>query len=62
MGAGEVVGEGREKGVGGRTEYCVGLRGGPPVVVLGRMGGMDVTGARRADPLVVASEAPTGIV
>ena len=25
MGAGEVFVEGREKGVGGRAEYCVGL-------------------------------------
>ena len=42
MGAGVVVVEGREEGVGGRMEYCLVLWRGPSVVALAGMGSANV--------------------
>jgi hypothetical protein len=61
IGAGDVVVEGREKGVGGSTEYCVGPWRGSPVVVFAGMGSSNVAGIWGTPSSVVASKSFTSI-
>ena len=61
IGAGDVVVEGREKGVGGRTEYCVGLSRGPPVVVFAGMGSVKVAGIWETSSSVLPTKPFTSI-
>ena len=57
-----MVVEGREKGVGGRIEYCAALWGEESVVALAGMCSVDVAATPGTDSSVVASKSFTGIV